>query len=148
MPLFSASRAHLLALALFAGVLPAAHAAEDEATFLKESVAFFDQQTREHLPMQVDAQTRLDSIRLDPQGKELIYSYSLTQQAAADMDSAARGRFESDMRGKLETGSCSQPQLLDTLRQHGIRIEHRYSGKDSQPLADIHIDPQALTCKG
>lgn len=122
--------------------------AEDEATFLKESAAFFEQQSKTSLPLQVDKVTRLENVRLDTDSKVLHYHYGLSNMKADGMDATALDKFRSEQRARLEQGTCQQPALLQRIREHGIRIAHDYDGSDGKPLASIEIDPQSLQCKG
>lgn len=122
--------------------------AEDEATFLKESAAFFDQQSKTSLPLQVDQATRLEKVNLDTGSKVLHYHYGLNNMKADGLDAAALDKFRGEQRTRLERGTCQQPALLERIRQHGIRISHDYDGSDGKPLASIEIDPQTLQCKG
>ncbi|SDH90866.1 hypothetical protein [Pseudomonas panipatensis] len=123
-----------------------AEATQDEATFLKESVAFFDQQTKTNLPVQVDKVTRLVSIHLDPDSKVLHYHYGVSSMTADGLGAAGLDKFRGDMRSQLERSTCAQPMLLQRISQHDIRIAHDYDGSDGKPLASVEIDPKVLQC--
>lgn len=139
--------ASALALLALGGLQPQARA-EDEASFLKQSAAFFEQQSKTSLPLQVDQVTRLENVRLDTDSKVLHYHYGLSNMKADGLDGAALDKFRGEQRARLERGTCQQPALLERIRQHGIRIAHDYDGSDGKPLASIEIDPQTLQCKG
>jgi len=136
----------LLAGAAFASLQPQARA-EDEATFLKESAAFFEQQSKQ-LPLQVDQVTRLENVRLDTDSKVLHYRYGISSMKAEGMQASDLDKFKGEQRTRLERATCQQPALLQRIREHGIRVAHDYDGSDGKPLASIEIDPQKLQCQG
>jgi len=138
----------LLLCGVSLATLPNLAQAEDEAAFLQQSAAFFEQQSKTNLPMQVDQVTRLEKVELDTQSKVLHYHYGISSMKADGLDAAALDKFRSEQRARLERGTCQQPQLLQNIRQHNIRVAHDYDGSDGKPLASIEIDPQKLQCQG
>ncbi|AGI23727.1 hypothetical protein H681_09265 [Pseudomonas sp. ATCC 13867] len=118
----------------------------DEATFLKESVDYFDQVTRTNLPRQVDKVTTLNSVQLDPAKKMLYYRYAISSLRLEQMDLGARAKFENGLKSQLESTTCQQTDLLQRFREHHLSVTHAYTGSDGKPLASITIDPLTLNC--
>lgn len=135
-----------LPLLLLSSLAVQADEAADEAKFLKDSVAYFDQITRTNLPHQVDKVTTLNSVQLDPAKKMLYYRYAISSLRMDQMDLGARAKFENGLKSQLESTTCQQTELLQRFREHHLSVTHEYTGSDGKPLASITIDPQALSC--
>ncbi|MCY1277589.1 hypothetical protein D3C76_745480 [compost metagenome] len=133
-----------------AGYLYSARAGQstDPDTFLRQSAEYFDQQTRDHLPQQVDKVTTLKSVQLSLDDRTLYYRYAISSVSSTQLDAAGKAKLEDGLRSRLVASTCQQQELLERFRRYRVRISHQYTGNDGKLLAKVDIDPQTLRCRG
>ncbi|MCY1391737.1 hypothetical protein D9M71_65890 [compost metagenome] len=120
----------------------------DEETFLRQSAEFFDQQTRDNLPKQVDKVTTLNSVKLSLDDKTLYYRYAISSVSSTQLDATGKAKLQDGLRSGLIASTCQQQELLERFRHYRIRVSHQYTGNDGRLLAKVDIDPQTLRCRG
>lgn len=85
------------------------------------------------LPLQLDDETRLDSLRVD--GKSLVYTFTLVSVAAGELD---QERFRKAMQGTVVARSCLNPPLR-TILDNGAEIAFDFLTKIGEPLLKLTV---------
>ena len=88
------------------------------------------------LPLQVDAETRLDRVTAGP-GRRLNYRYTLVNRARAGMDIEA---FNANMQPLLRTSICGKAGM-QALLKNGVTLVYDYVGSDGKLVSMIEILP-------
>lgn len=90
----------------------------------------------QHLPSEVDRETRLDKLTADI-GKQLTYHYTLLTLKSNELNKA---KFQSAMEPLLKRRLCSSDEMKGFLR-NGISIMYVYRAIDVQPVASCKYSP-------
>ncbi len=88
------------------------------------------------LPLQVDAETRLDSVTAGP-GRRLNYRYTLINRARASIDIES---FNANMQPLLRTSVCGKAGM-QALLQNGVTLVYNYLASDGKLVSMIEILP-------
>ncbi len=88
------------------------------------------------LPLEVDAETRLDSVTAGP-GRRLNYRYTLVKRARASMDIES---FNANMQPLLRTSICGKAGM-QALLKNGVTLVYHYLGNDGKLVSMIEILP-------
>lgn len=93
-------------------------------------------QINKKLPMNVDENTRLDSVSAVP-GRQFIYHYTLVTLNSTDVSA---DKFDSVVKPQLKNRLCESADMQNFLK-NGVTISYLYKGKDGQPIGGAKFAP-------
>ena len=123
----------LIAVGLALGVYAVIGANDARVSGLAQQLADIAEEGNSHLPMMVDAQTRLDSMVASSDTFE--YAYTLVGHSA---DQVNREAFEAAIRPYLTTSLCSSEDN-ELFRANDLNVVYTYYASDGDRVASIAI---------
>ena len=128
----------LIALGVAVGGYVAIANLPQSNTDLDQQLADLAEEGNAHLPMMVDAQTRLDSM-LASSGNGFAYNYTLVNLEARQIDRAA---FEKKLEPHLKTVLCTGSDNA-LFRDNGVNVTYTYHGNDGGEVASVVVPASA-----
>jgi hypothetical protein len=93
-------------------------------------------QINKKLPMDLDENTRLDSVSAVP-GRQFIYHYTLVTLNSTDVSADT---FDSVVKPQLKNRLCESADMQNFLK-NGVTISYLYKGKDGHPIGGARFAP-------
>lgn len=102
-----------------------------------ETLVRMSEKMNRHMPVAVDADTRLDRISAEP-GQQIAYHYTMLHVRSKDVNTT---NFYKTFRPALQKRVCSSSDMKMFFRNR-ITVAYAYRGKDGQDIGKLAISPK------
>ena len=104
---------------------------------LENFLGVYQKRVQDHLPLMVDANTRLDAVEV--RGRSLVFLHTMVNLSRGQVAPAA---FQKQVKEPLAKQVCANPELSAILKK-GARLAYVYRFNDGSSLAVVRLDSSA-----
>lgn len=98
-----------------------------------------------HMPVRLDGETEVESVRLVPESREIRYTYVVLHHDANEFDQQL---FAQGAATEHRHSLCEQNRNgLQSAIEEGLRMRHTYLGADGRFIASVVVDPRHCLVK-